>query len=62
MKGRITYLPSELIEQAERIKLEKHLKNNTEVWRAVSKYCRAGYETERILNYDFNLIKFLKGK
>jgi len=65
MRGRMVYVPPNLLEEVEKIQEYKGYKGKNARANSIRekmKYSRAALETEKLLKYDFNIFKVLRGK
>lgn len=56
-KGRMVYVPPNVIEEAEKIQESKDLATRSRAFDEMVKYCQVGREAEKILKFDWDLFK-----
>ncbi len=62
-RGRMIYVPPNLLEEAQIIMDSKGLKGRTQAFDEMVKYSQVGREAEKILKFDFNMFGTInKGK
>lgn len=52
LRGRMKYIPKDILEELNVIKLNKNLKDS-EAFREMKKYSSVGREVERLMNFGF---------
>ena len=52
-RGRMVYIPPNLLDEAEDIMREKGLNKRTDAFKDLTKYAKVGREAERIYKLDF---------
>ena len=56
-RGRMVYVPPNIIEEAEKIQLAKDLPTRALAFDELVKYSQVGREAEKILSFDWELFK-----